>query len=70
MFAKIAVSAANYTIDKPYDYRISEQFESAVVPGMRVFVPFGKGNRVSEGIVLSKAETSDYPNCNGTRKIT
>ena len=63
MFAKIAVSAANYTIDKPYDYRISEQFESAVVPGMRVFVPFGKGNRVSEGIVLSKAETSDYPNC-------
>ncbi|MBQ9663998.1 MAG: primosomal protein N' [Oscillospiraceae bacterium] len=63
MFARIAVSAANYSIDKPYDYRIPEQLEGKAGPGTRVFVPFGKGNRVSEGVVLSVAETSDYPNC-------
>ena len=63
MFARIAVSAANYAIDKPYDYLVPEQYQSSILPGMRVFVPFGKGNRVSEGVVLSVAETSDYPDC-------
>ena len=63
MIAKIAVSAATYAIDKPYDYQIPEEYEARICPGCRVFVPFGKGNRVSEGIVLSLADESDYPEC-------
>ena len=51
MIAKIAVSAATYAIDKPYSYR-SEAFPS-LQPGHRVIVPFGRGNRPTEGIVLS-----------------
>ena len=50
MIAKIAVSAANFAIDKPYSYRIPEGM--TVSPGQRVQVPFGRGNRRSEGIVL------------------
>ncbi len=51
MIAKIAVSAANFAIDKPYSYRIPE--EMMLQPGQRVQLPFGRGNRRCEGIVLS-----------------
>ncbi len=63
MFARIAVSAATYAIDRPYDYRIPEELLHLIRPGLRVFVPFGKGNRVTEGVVLSLAEQSDYKDC-------
>ena len=51
MIAKIAVSAATFAIDKPYSYRIPAEME--LLPGQRVQLPFGRGNRRTEGIVLS-----------------
>ena len=51
MIAKLAVSAANFAIDKPYSYRIPEGMELA--PGQRVTVPFGRGNRRCEAVVLA-----------------
>ncbi|MBQ2786013.1 MAG: primosomal protein N' [Oscillospiraceae bacterium] len=54
MIAKIAVSAAPFAIDKPYSYFVPETL--SLKPGMRVTVPFGKGNRRSEGVVLSLEE--------------
>ena len=51
MIAKIAVSAAAFAIDKPYSYCVGPGM--ALEPGMRVIVPFGRGNRRCEGIVLS-----------------
>ena len=51
--ARVAVSAATYAIDKPYDYLIPEKLAGKVRPGVRVAVPFGKGNRTSEGFVLT-----------------
>ena len=56
MIAKIAVSAANFAIDKPYSYHVPE--EMVLAPGQRVQVPFGRGNRRSEGIVLAVEEAS------------
>ncbi|MEG0940290.1 MAG: primosomal protein N' [Oscillospiraceae bacterium] len=57
--AKIAVSAATYWIDKPYDYQIPDELANAVVPGVRVTIPFSRGNRRAEGIVLALSESSD-----------
>ncbi|MBQ8748701.1 MAG: primosomal protein N' [Oscillospiraceae bacterium] len=51
MIAKIAVSAANFAIDKPYSYFFSE--EMPIASGMRVVVPFGRSNRAAEGVVLT-----------------
>ena len=51
MIAKIAVSAANFAIDKPYSYRIPENM--VLFPGQRVMLPFGRGNRTTEGVVLA-----------------
>ena len=54
MIARIAVAAANFAIDKPYSYAVPRGMD--LQPGMRVQVPFGRGNRQTEGIVLSLAE--------------
>lgn len=56
MIGKIAVSAANFAIDKPYSYRIPAGM--TLQPGQRVRVPFGRGNKRCEGVVLT-VETGD-----------
>ena len=58
MIAKIAVSAATFAIDKPYSYGIPESMD--LRPGCRVMVPFGRGNRRTEGVVLS-VESGENP---------
>lgn len=49
--AKIAIQAATYAIDKPYDYLVPDTLTVSV--GVRVVVPFGRGNRRSEGMILA-----------------
>ena len=56
MIAKVAVAAANFAIDKPYSYAIP--FGMELQPGLRVMVPFGRGNKPSEGVILSLEEGS------------
>ena len=57
MIGKLAVSAANFAIDKPYSYRIPEGMK--VVPGQRVQVPFGRSNKRTEGVVLTVEDGSE-----------
>lgn len=56
MIAKIAVSAANFAIDKPYSYFVP--LGMTLQPGIRVVVSFGRGNRKAKGVVLSLEEGS------------
>lgn len=51
MIAKIAVSAASFAIDKLYSYAFPQ--ELPLQSGMRVIVPFGRGNRRVEGMVIA-----------------
>lgn len=60
--AKIAVAAATFWIDRPYDYLVSEELAGQIQPGMRVSVPFSRGNRQTEGIVLAISDASKYEN--------
>ena len=59
--AKVAVSAATYAIDKPYDYLVPQSLSDRAAVGKRVTVPFGRGNRASEGIILALAEAPRRP---------
>lgn len=59
--AKIAVAAATYAIDRPYDYMIPAELENSISPGMRALVPFGTGNRHTDGIVLAVTEGEETP---------
>ena len=63
LLAKVAVAAAPYGIDKPYDYRVPEELEGKVLPGVRVMAPFGRGNRPTEGIILRTGEGEAPPRC-------
>ncbi len=56
--ARIAVSAVPFTVDRPFDYVIPEQLSGQAVPGVRVMVPFGRGNSRREGVILSVQEES------------
>ena len=58
--AKIAVSAATYWTDRPYDYNVPVDMIDRVSPGMRVIVPFSRGNRKCEGVVLAIVDESPY----------
>lgn len=62
MIAKIALSAATFAIDRPYDYLIPQELFPLPV-GVRVIVPFGPGNRRVEGLVLAveQQEASEKP---------
>ena len=57
--AKIIVDVSLMQTDQPYSYRIPEEFEGMLEVGMRVHVPFGKGNRLIQGIVLGLEPQSD-----------
>lgn len=57
--AAVAVEAATYAIDKPYEYSIPASLASKVVPGVRVRVDFGRGRRRCEAIVLELRELSE-----------
>ena len=58
---KVAVSAAPYSIDRPFDYQIPAPLLERALPGVRVTVPFGRGNRTSEGIILARGNGEKLP---------
>ena len=49
-----------YSFDKLFDYLIPVELHDLVSPGLRVTVPFGKGNRKRQGVIFELSETADY----------
>lgn len=66
---KVAVSAAPYSIDKPYSYLVPESLAAAAVPGVRVMVPFGRGNKESEGLILARVQEPKLPGSKALRQV-
>ncbi len=69
LVARIAVSAATYWIDKPYEYSIPEHLVGKAVPGTRVIVPFSAGNRHCEGVILAVSDTASYEKLKRVEKV-
>lgn len=59
VIAKIIVDVPLMQTDQPYSYKVPEEFVDMLEVGMRVHVPFGKGNRLIQGIVLGFEQESD-----------
>ena len=55
--AAVAVEGTTYFYDKLYSYLLPENF--AAQAGCRVIVPFGRGNRSRQGIVINVSNTDD-----------
>ena len=58
MQAQIIVDLPLFQTDKPFSYLVPDRFQSLVQVGQRVHVPFGKGNRLIQGIVVGLEEDS------------
>ncbi len=61
MFAKIIVDIANSNVDRLFTYSIPNELD--VRPGHRVLVPFGRGNKPTEGFVIEVCPEyeTDFP---------
>ncbi|MGT2650452.1 primosomal protein N' [Streptococcus troglodytae] len=51
--AKVIVDVPLMQTDKPFSYKIPEALLPVITAGSRVHVPFGKGNRLLQGFVVS-----------------
>ena len=60
MIAKIMLTNAGFALSKEFDYKIPENLEDKASVGMRVIVPFGKGNSTTEGILVRICEESKW----------
>lgn len=59
-FAGVCLLNKPYYTDGIYDYRIPEELEGSVAPGLFVTVPFGTANTPSIGVVWEFKEKSAY----------
>lgn len=62
MIAEVVLNSISRATDSIYHYLIPEKLESLVDVGVRVVVPFGRGNKKEEAYVLSLTDYSEYKN--------
>lgn len=56
----VAIAASTFAIDKLYDYTLPSALVQKAQVGCRVLVPFGKGNKRIEGIILAFRDKSEF----------
>ena len=61
VIVRVAVDTELLMVDKLYDYRLPAAFCEKARPGMRVLVPFGKGNSRCEALILQIVSESAHP---------
>ena len=59
LVCRVAIDQIVQKIDRDYDYLLPSSFAAKVLPGMRVLVPFGKGNVLKKAMVFSVLESQD-----------
>lgn len=59
-YADIIIDISHEALDKVFQYRVPLSLWEEVRPGSRVFVPFGRGNRETEGYVIAIRQEADY----------
>ena len=60
MYARVIVDITHEKLDKVFEYSIPSELEGALQVGMEVIVPFGKGNRETNGYIIGITETCEY----------
>lgn len=53
LYADVIVDISVEKLDKPFQYRVPERLRGQVEPGTRVQIPFGRGDRLIKGYVVS-----------------
>lgn len=62
MTATVAVDNTYFSLDTDYSYLVPPEMENTIAVGAAVTVPFGRGDRKRDGIVVALAEAEDAGN--------
>ncbi len=60
-YADIIIDISHEKVDRPFQYKIPPELSEVICPGIRVHVPFGKGNQDKIGYVVDISEEAAYP---------
>ena len=60
-YARIIIDLHHQKVDRVYTYLVSEALSQQIEEGMLVEVPFGMGNRSSQGYVIELTEEAEFP---------
>jgi len=67
--AVVVINGTTRDFDREYHYLVPEEFRSSLEAGMRVIVPFGRGNRPKEGYVIGFADSSEFDGLKEIKKV-
>ena len=60
LYANIIIDISHEKLDKTFQYRIPARLEDEVWPGVRVEIPFGRGNRKIGGYVIEVTNEAEF----------
>ena len=60
IFANVIVDISHEKLDKTFQYIIPEHLQEYIRPGIRVDIPFGKGNRIISGYVVEVTKNPEF----------
>ena len=67
--ASVVISNATREYDREYHYAIPDELKEKVVPGVRVIVPFGRGNKSVEAYVYKVLDASEMTGLKEIKKV-
>lgn len=62
MFAAVLMNSNARELNRVFDYIVPAEMQGTICVGARVFVPFGRGNNLSEGYVVELKLSSEFAN--------
>ena len=60
VYADVIIDISHEKLDRDFQYRVPEELEQSIKPGVVVTVPFGKGNTVRKGYVIGISTEAKY----------
>ena len=60
-YADVIIDISHEKVDRPFQYKIPPELSETVYAGVRVHVPFGRGNQDKVGYVVDLSDEPDYP---------
>lgn len=62
MYAEVIINSNAKALNRIFDYIVPDSMENTIKIGARVFVPFGKGSKLTDGFVINFKEKSEFAN--------
>lgn len=59
-YANVIIDIVHTAVDRVFQYEIPEELWEELSVGMKVRVPFGKGNRLRDGYIIGFTDKTDY----------